>query len=300
MIGVFGGSLSYSREWGRAAIVFTVGLLFTTLLFVMMVRQNRVAQHEDFLIRTAEASEDLRRGFGMPVEILRSVRAFFDASELVTRHEFSEFVEEALARYPAIRLLEWAPVVTHAEREAFEAEARLEYPTFEITEARADSTFVRAQVRPLYVPLRFIEPADDLTALGFDLLGDSSRRTRVYRAAESAEPLATEQFQLAEDPDGSGAIAVYFPVYSGDSIPTDPQQRRESLQGLAIAIFRFNLLVENAFQELAANNLAVSLQDVTHEENPPCSLSTTGTRATRRSRPLVIGPSTGTLPGATG
>jgi serine/threonine-protein kinase len=250
---------------GVSAIIS--GCVITTLLFLMLLRQHQAAHRDAFVVHTAAITEELRRAFESPVEILRSVRAFFGASDSVTGAEFHAFVEDALARFPAISLLEWAPYVPGELRDSFVAAARSESPGFEITESLRAGEFTPAARRAEYVPLRFIEPRDDLAALGFDLMSEASRRARVRRAADGGEPIASDRFRLMEDSDGMWSIAVYFAVYRNELVPPTADQRWAELEGITIAIFRLQPIISSVFNEFENMPVGVRLTDVTNSGN---------------------------------
>jgi serine/threonine protein kinase/CHASE1-domain containing sensor protein len=252
------------RPWLRlipALAILIVGLLASAVAF-RAVRLREISEHHyEFGNRATWISQQLQRQFELPVEVLRSVRAFFDASESVTREEFDRFVADALRRYPSVSLLEWAPLIADELREKYEAGMGVTYPGFTITELQANGTFTRAAQRREYYPLTFMAPADDTTALGFDLLSEATRRSRVRLVVARGVPLASPPFVLAEDPADQRSIAVYLAVYD-DELPATEAERVEQQRGLAIAIFRLNALVERAISSSQSEGLGFRLLDV--------------------------------------
>lgn len=265
-IGVRGAS--HTTAWVRvvpAVAILVVGL-FVSLVAFRAVRAREIGEHHHaFSQRASRVTQLLQRQFELPVEVLRSVRAFFGASETVTREEFDRFVADALRRYPSVSLLEWAPRIQEHERERFEAEMAAQYPGFAISELQANGAFATAAQRREYYPLMFMAPADDPTALGFDLLSEALRRGRVRQAVASGNPLASPPFVLAEDAPEHRSIAVYLAVYEGNDWPATTTERVEHPRGLAIVIFRLHAIMERALGQEDGEGLAFRLLDVTDD-----------------------------------
>ena len=256
--------------WLRIIPAFAILLvgLFVSVVAFRAVRSREISEHQhEFSQRASLITQLLQRQFELPVEVLRSVRALFGASEAVTREEFERFVADAMRRYPSVSLLEWAPRIEEQEREPFEAEMSAQYPGFAISELQANGAFTPAAQRREYYPLTFMVPADDPTALGFDLLSEALRRGRVRQAVASGDPLASPPFVLAEDPPEYRSIAVYLAVYQGNDWPATPIARVEQPRGLVIVIFRLHAIIERALDPAESDGIAFRLLDVT-DDNP--------------------------------
>src|SRR5262252_9090543 len=126
--------------------------------------------------RALQLTSALRAGFLVPMEVLHSIPAFFDASESVARGEFRAFCRHALERWPEIYALEWFPWVRGEDRERYEREAAADGgpPAFQFTEVGPDGRMVRARDRPDHLPLYYMQPGNTI-ALGFDLSSEAER-----------------------------------------------------------------------------------------------------------------------------
>src|SRR5262245_36185966 len=98
-------------------------LVSLVLIEISRVRE-RTERRLEFERRAAQVARAAHSSFDVPLEVLRSIPGFFEASDDVTRAEFRAFVSDALQRYPWIYALEWIPRVPGPEREAYEAKAR--------------------------------------------------------------------------------------------------------------------------------------------------------------------------------
>ncbi len=209
-----------------------------------------------------EQAEKLHVSILRSMEVLYSIASLHAARGGITRQEFHDFVQQALARQPELQALSWNPIVPAAQRSKFEAAARVEgLAGFEFREKNAAGLFQRARLRDQYVPVYFIEPlANNQPALGFDLGSDAERLFCLNRAADSGAPMATAPIHLAQGPDNQAGLLVLLPVYDG-SIPASPADRRRQLAGFAVAVFRINDLVQPEIQALQNQGIEACLRD---------------------------------------
>ena len=132
--------------------------------------------------------------------VARSIRAFYDSSETVTRTEFASFVSGPLQRLTAIRAIEFAPRVRHEARAAHEAATRAEgFLDYGIREAGSDGVTIPAGERAEYVPVHYLEPLEDNeSALGLDLASEVERRRTLDEAARTGEPTLSHPLHLVQ------------------------------------------------------------------------------------------------------
>src|SRR5690606_20243634 len=104
--------------------VLTLGAAVSFVASSYVTSAEREGRRAEFERQAAQVAISARVGFDVPLEVLRSLPALFEASEDVTREEFRAFVKDALARYPWIYALEWIPRVPGSERARVEVGAR--------------------------------------------------------------------------------------------------------------------------------------------------------------------------------
>jgi signal transduction histidine kinase/DNA-binding NarL/FixJ family response regulator len=209
-----------------------------------------------------EQAEKLHVSILRSMEVLYSIASLHAAQGGITRPEFHEFVQQALARQPELQALSWNPIVPATQRANFEAAAVADgLKDFEFREKNAAGYFQRAGQRDQYVPVYFIEPlASNRPALGFDLGSDPERLSCLNRAGDSGQPVATAPVHLAQGPDNQTGFLVLLPVYSGVA-PAAPADRRKRLAGFAVAVFRVNDLVQTGFTDLKSKGIDACLID---------------------------------------
>jgi Stage II sporulation protein E (SpoIIE)/CHASE domain len=186
-------------------------LLAGTVLAVWLnhVNSDRMEREAD------RAAERVADRLGAELQTVASgfsgAAAIVDGSGVVDERAFRLFAAELIDN-SVLDALAFEPVVTAAGRAAFEAEAGVV-----ITEA-GEKGLVPAGERPVYAPVRWVEPSDEQTdrILGFDVLSDSTRQV----ATESSAAVGDVRYSgpVASQPDGDVSIFVVRPVGADGSV----------------------------------------------------------------------------------
>ncbi|MGE0861941.1 MAG: PAS domain S-box protein [Gammaproteobacteria bacterium] len=241
-----------SGQWRGRALQIAVPLLVTGALVVAgYVWMNRAeeAAYRDELVHVAE---DVRHA--LETKLIRDVgsvqglASLFDASEKVTRVEFSTFSRSALG-WSDVQTLAWLPRVPRAQREAVEAAARRDgVHDFVFRERDSENRrLVPAGERAEYYPALYIATRDgkQSAALGFDAGAAAASRATLQRAMESARPVLAEREAFYDrDAARSDDWRLYVPVYRAgfDARAAGVEARREALRGFAVGVFYINKL----------------------------------------------------------
>ncbi len=222
--------------------IVVLGTVFSCACFWLV--RGMGAEH---LKREIEASADagaaaLQLRFDAHLANIRGTASLMTAMGDVSRGEFAAFVRPELTAHAGIQAVEWAPVITHAERLPLEAQVRAEgYPDFRLTERDHDGTVVEAQVREHYVPVVYVEPmAGNESAFGYADMG-KSRRDVISRARDSGRVATSDPLWLVQADRGRVGILVFVPVYDGT--PTSVEERRGTIRGYVEGVFLVDDLV---------------------------------------------------------
>jgi len=280
----------HSRGWLRrhlpSVVVLLVGAAATLVVHAVLTARQRERQRLAFEKRAVEIAGAVERGLYLPVEVLQSLPALFEASADVSRREFRDFTKGALARHPGIYALEWLPLVPAEERAAYEEAARADgLSGFEFTEDRGGGEMARAGERPFYLPIYYMEPPHG-TALGFDVASEPFRYDPAERAALSGSTVASPRIRLVEDEPTVSSIAVFHPVYRSGA----PRARRRALRGVAAEVFRVAPMVEAALRAVDVEGLGFALIDASaHGDARPLYESELGLLARPAGRGALVG-----------
>lgn len=252
------------RRFARDRVALAVAIVGIGLSVdaFFVIRGHEVERHRfEFERRASQITGAMRASFAVPLEVLQSIPALYASSDGVTRAEFRAFVRNALERQPAIRALEWIPVVPREDRAAFEARARADGLTdFRFTERGPDGSMVAAGEREEYRPLYYRVPYIEEVA-GFDVGTVPANRDPTDRARDAGVTVASPRFHLVQDPPAVYSVVVYHPIYRGRETPPTVQERRNRIEGFGAAVFTIEPVAQRALEELDITGLDVALLD---------------------------------------
>ncbi len=210
---------------------------------------DRIAHVESGIVKTLNAME--------------SLQAFFGASERVTRDEFKTFVQPLLFQGLGLQALEWIPWVPGSERRSYSQEASDELGfEFLITEMDPQGRPTAAAERDEYFPVYFVEPyVGNEAALGFDLSSNPARVAALSKARDTGRMTSTERITLIQETGAQFGYLLFMPVYDHEMPIGTVTDRRTSLQGFVLGVFRIGEQVESFLSPLNAGGVDIHLFD---------------------------------------
>lgn len=261
--------MSRLKIWRLApAIIALVLGISLTVYFAMQFHDAEEIAIDTALRNVAsDRAEILRVRLAGTVEVLRSIAAFFDASDHVTKKAFQTFVGGAVQRHDELLAAEWLPRVTRSERASFIAAMRREVsPDFDIMEWTEPGDRVPAGSREEYFPATYVEPFEqNRTIIGVDRAALPDRRRAIERAEREGTVVATPPLRLFRlkktDTDAIGCMFM-MPVYR-ESL--DSGKERMELRGFATTVYRTSRLLHQLFETRLSNELELFLFDESEE-----------------------------------
>ena len=195
------------------------------------------------------------------LDAIHALRDYYLGVEQITFQGFSQFANGTLSRHHSIHALSFNPLVTFAERAAFEAAIRQEVdPGFAIRERHPDKGLMAAEERPEYVTVAYIQPlAANRNALGFDVASNPARKAALDRARDSGKPVATSRITLVQETQNQSGVLAFLPVYA-DTAGT-PEERRARLKGFTVGVFRIGDLLASALIGVNREELSATLYE---------------------------------------
>lgn len=263
-------------RWRLPTLVFAVGALATLAGFLTVQSRERSRRRAEFDRRAVQIALSIQAGFEVPLEVLRSIPAYFEASVEITRAEFGVFVRPALERYPWIYALEWIPRVRGPDRAAYEAAAERDgIQGFHFKQDAPDGPPTPSRPRDEYFPLYYMEPLNPIP-LGLEETALETRRVALELARDTGATAITERLKLVQDDPSIGSIIAFHPVFAAGSRPTTAAMRRQSLRGLAAMVFRLEPVAKGALNGVALDDLLVALIDLDSKTETPLYESVSG------------------------
>ena len=178
----------------------------------------------------------------------------------LTEAEFNQFASW-LNRDPALLSLDWAPLISAAERDHFEQEnrRRIVKPVGPL-DPKVD--FVPVEGRSRYFPVLFSTPPSlGMAVLGLDHSWDPERRRAISRALETGELQLTHASPLIRT--GLQSLLAFQPVLHAGLEDPFPQP-----MGIVVGVFDVEQLLAPLTQQAAIRNMAVRVTDVTDPDHP--------------------------------
>lgn len=228
-----------------------LGGLLTTALFCNSERHYKQLEHER-IERTlaADIIEVIEARLGTDIAMLDATVGLFNASERVTRDEFSRFARSLISHSPTLKGIQgvgFAAVVPGNDVRAFETEIRRDgQPDFRIRPPGP---------RPLTTAIVYLQPDDwrNQRAIGFDMHCETVRRSAMQLAASTGEPALSGPVRLVQEINvlPQAGTLLYLPIYAN---PNDrfqsPQDRLRRLRGWAYSPLRMGDLINSALADV--------------------------------------------------
>ncbi len=254
------------RDLFVASIPVTASIFLAGYFFV----RSQETQRQEFTRRAQLLEAAMAERLSLPLESITALSRFMEVSGSLTRRQFRLLAAPMLKRHRAVYAFEWLPFVRDEHRASVEREARAAGLTnYRIWDTGPDGSPRKAEGRPYYVPIHFMEPPG-AGALGFDVASEEARRATAEKARDTGTIVASPPFLLVEDAgkrESSPVVALYAPVYvEGD--PATVAERRAALLGFALVIFRVAPLMDTAAGRADARGIGYLLRDANAPSSP--------------------------------
>ena len=221
---------SLRTVWLIPALILLIGMGLSVIASQSVRGETRRDTQMRFDTAAANATVQVERRFAAYFEVLSGLRALFDTVDNVSREDFQRYAQAlALKRhFPGYQVLNFAPYVPAASREAFEkalqSDPSLPRGTrFAITPPGA---------RDGYHPFTLIEPlAENRQYLGKDIAASPAVRAALESARDTGNMTSSAQTFKPKGANAQAGIAVRMPVYRV-GVPLDTiEQRRAAYVG---------------------------------------------------------------------
>lgn len=252
----------WRHRYAMVIIVVSVGLLlsFSAFLIVRRLEIQRLRTELQFHAQghVNAVEKEIDRDFSA----IRSLRAFFKNSNVVSRDDFRTLTYDILPYNPAFQALEWIPRVLRAQRNEYERDARLDgFKDFRITERGDRGEMIRAGEKDEYFPAYFVEPyKGNETALGYDLASNPTRKAVLEKACDTGQMTATARIPLVRETGKQYGFVVFLPVYRKNTWTDTIELRRKNLIGFLAGVYRAGAIMRDAFP--TPDRMTVHLYDI--------------------------------------
>ncbi len=217
-----------------------IPLLVATVLLALGVRQVQIwgmeRENAAFLRDASATADTVQHKFNGYRDALAALAGVFEASDSVTRDEFTKASRYWLSALKGMQAIGWDQRLQASDISAFEAQQRQEglpgYKVFNV-DRQPPSTD-----RELAV-VRYIEPrAGNEVALGYNALSAPATRDAYEQARREDRVIATRGLRLMQETAQQTGVVVYHPVFKGE--PFTPQTRVQASQGAVFLALRMD------------------------------------------------------------
>lgn len=222
-------------------LLLTLGIFLSIVLYFSLSNANQLKKEKLLADSFNNIHNRISNEVDKNLNALHALKAFYEANKGFTREEFKSFGSFYTDNIQSIQALEWVPLVTLAERDSFELATRNEgIKKFQIT-TRVGDSLVRAESRPSYFPVYFIQPLEgNEAAMGYDP-GESSqvRSEAIKKAIHTGDAATSNIMRIIQKSSPHKAILVFVPVYVN-----------KDLIGLIEGVYLMEQLINSAVEGL--------------------------------------------------
>ncbi|MDB5983074.1 MAG: hypothetical protein JWQ69_4089 [Pseudomonas sp.] len=262
--------------WLASALAFAAGAALTALLVGSYADRHQRQTQQRFNLLTSERLSRIQERFDDQVQRLDGLRRFFVFSDEITQSEFDGYAAPLLVWTQAYS---WAPLVSGAERAAFERQARgIGLSGYQIREIGPSGTLQPAPERGEYLPVLYTQSRSTVPLpLGFDLLSESVRRATLERARLKQGMAVSPRMNLVGlEPANSSGVLLVAPVLS-PAVEKGAQQAQ--LSGYVMAVISLRTLMSEGLPQADGDNLSVQLFDLSAVAGPDLLYQSSNTAA---------------------
>lgn len=239
----------------RQGVVYSVLIaVFSLIVAVFAYRVISRQEHKEFLnafdMTAKNYFSTVSRDLNNATDVLGSVKLFYDASDYISRDEFTVFAQSFLQKHRVLRNLFWVPVVGYKERKIMEQEARKQgVENFQFLVLDDEHNFVVAPTKASYFPIYYMEPfRESGITTGFDLGSNELFLDAIRQAKVTGLPEATKAFHMVIDDQYKLVFFVCVPLYRKTSASFIPSGRIEGFYGVIGGIFKYSDFLDSVIE----------------------------------------------------
>lgn len=225
------------------ALAVLMGSVVSVILFWRNAQERELrAAEADFIAETQQIRASLQQRM-INYELALGSSASLFTSVRPTLQQWQSFVEGLgiEQRFPGMLGMGYAPYVTPAGLRQLQLESR---------DAGQGLRLHPPGIRPYYAPVLYLAPTtpENGGVVGFDMLTDPVSRVAMIAARDRAKPHLSGPVRLLQDRHSSPqpGLLLYAPLYRPGELPTQVDERRQSMRGWVYIPFHMASFVQAA------------------------------------------------------
>ena len=238
-----------ARRWAISVplLVFVVAL---AVLSVLIRRWEALRVQSQFNRDAGQVEQTVRKRLDAQLDILLALQQIQAISPAADAGAWRAMTQPWRSRFPGTQNLGWSPRVDGPQRAGFERDA-LGSPIIARDE---QGRLTVSPPRPVYYPIRFIEPySDNRKARGLDIQSLPVLAHAVTLAVNSGMPVASGSIRLVQESGQQRSIVVYQAVMAeGTTLPL----------GVVSSVFRMDDILNSSLPRAARQDVDICLTDM--------------------------------------
>ncbi|MFP4644763.1 MAG: EAL domain-containing protein, partial [Spirochaetales bacterium] len=248
------------------AVPMVGAALVTALVFFQVDASARSDRELAFQQETQTYAFRLRERLRVTMETLTALERFAALSGSLEREQFSAFVRPFLNEYEGTQNFTYNPLVQHAQRESFEADARQWYDRrvsiLDRDDTAGNDRTRTAETREWYLPILFVEPLESNEAVvGLDPRSIPESRTAIERSIETGNPAATAPLTLTQEPSDQRGVVVYYVLQTNPETNSGISASGFPSHGMVTVAFRMEEMLSPITAQLRERSISMCLTD---------------------------------------
>lgn len=249
----------------------TLGCVAIGLLFQISQQQELHKRLDIYERSLHELNDVLVKEISDIKSDIKAMSAYFNSSVEVDFDEFNSYSNEVYRDNSSISSIQWAPVVTAQEQQRFEQYAKsqlgIEYTI--VTKVRNQP--LEPQNKTLFVPVLYLFPEKGSeTYYGFDLHEYTAITPTLMKSLEKQDAVASAPFSMNQNNEMNPLIIIAHPVSNAKGANVFGYITLASGElaiGFLSAVIELERLVNTLKTKISANNITMTIVDVTAGEN---------------------------------
>lgn len=222
--------------WLPFALIVLVGVAVSAYVSFRSAQYAETEARADFEREAFGEIGALKVRINASLGAVTALAALYEARGDVARREFERFAETMLAADASIQALEWAQVVSGAERAAVERRLSADYGFDVHFTERAGGKLVVAGERSRYMPVTYVTPMQgNQVAVAYDLASEATRRVAIEEAERTGRSVASGRIEPVQHAN-EYSFLLFQPVFA----TAEPSRR---MSGVVLGLFGINNLV---------------------------------------------------------
>lgn len=234
-------------------ILITIGVTF--IFYQNAVNKDLVRFNNE----TKELTKSLDYKISSSIMIIKAIRGYIEAEEDLSPEKFKTFVKsfELSDRYKSLQGIGYTQKILPDEKLALVEKMRSDgISNFQIsTEGEHNE----------YQIITLIEPKDfkNEQEMGFDMRIVSDLNKAMSLAKDTGKPVASGITNILPNTNNEGiaGFVIYLPVYRGNELPKNKEDRDKLLRGYVFASFAANDFINGIYQNSSKNEVGILLYD---------------------------------------